>query len=66
MSVEQLSAEQREKLCDAMRLTGQLQAAHQLVETINVPPDKRGLRDLVESANSLLRKAMLLAWESQS
>lgn len=49
----------------AMRLTGQLQAAHRLVESINVPPENKHVRDLVESANSLLRKAMLAAWEIQ-
>lgn len=47
-----------------MRLTGELKAAQQLVEMINVPTEERRIRDLVESASNLLRKAFLAAWES--
>jgi hypothetical protein len=47
-----------------MRLTGMLTAACNMVEQINVPPEQRRVRDLVESANNLLRKAMLAAWDA--
>jgi hypothetical protein len=66
MSEELRTKEQRDAMCDAMRLTGQLQAAHQLVELIHVPHGNKRVKDLVDSANDLLRKAMLAAWEAQS
>jgi hypothetical protein len=51
----------RDKL---MRLAGMLVAASNMIEQINVPPEERRVRDLVETANNALRKAMLAAWES--
>jgi hypothetical protein len=49
-----------EKRDELMRIVGQLQAATQLVEMVNV---KTGpLRALVEVAGTTLNKAMLEAW----
>jgi hypothetical protein len=61
-----MTKDEKDTLCDAMRLTGQLQAAHQLVEVIHVPHDNKRVKELVEIANESLRKAMLAAWEAQS
>ena len=48
----------------AMRLVGQLQAAVQLIEMINVPNDNKRVGELKDFSQRILHKAMLAAWES--
>lgn len=47
-----------------MRVAGQLLAACNLLEHLNVPHDQRLVHNLVENGATLIRKAMLAAWES--
>lgn len=46
-----------------MRLVGELKAAVQLVEMINVPREDKRVAELKDSGQRLLNKAMLAAWE---
>lgn len=47
----------------SMRVVGQLQAAVQMLEMINVPHRDKRTAELKNAAQSLLNKAMLAAWE---
>jgi hypothetical protein len=46
-----------------MRLVGELRCVVQILEMINVPHEDRRVAELKDSAQALLRKAMLAAWE---
>ena len=47
---------------ELMRVVGQVKAATQILECVNVPPGVPTIRTLLEVAETTLRKAMLEAW----